>query len=93
MLFVSGYYYWQDLPLESALYIEVINILFTKIAKEDPAISRTVISLSPRVKRRRDTKILNASAISNQTPSSKKPAYKTIPPYLTPRAPITPLSL
>jgi hypothetical protein len=64
-LFVSGYYYWQDLPLESVLYIKVINILFIKITKEDPAILRTVILLSPRVKRRRDIKIPNASAISD----------------------------
>jgi hypothetical protein len=92
-LFVSGYYYWQDLPSESASYIEVINISFAKIAKEDPATSRTVISSSPGVKRRRDTKIPNASAISDQTPSSKKPAHKTTPPYLTPRAPVTPSSL
>jgi hypothetical protein len=42
-LFVSRYYYWQDLPLESASYIKVINILFIKITKEDPATSRTVI--------------------------------------------------
>jgi hypothetical protein len=65
MLFVSGYYYWQDLPLESVLYIKVINISFTKITKEDLAILRTVILLSPRVKRRRDIKIPNASAISD----------------------------
>jgi hypothetical protein len=65
MLFVSRYYYWQDLPLESALYIKVINILFAKITKEDPAILRTVISLSPRVKRHRDIKIPNISAISD----------------------------
>jgi hypothetical protein len=65
MLFVSGYYYWQDLPLESVLYIKVINILFVKIAKEDLAILRMVILLSPRVKRYRDIKIPNANAISN----------------------------
>jgi hypothetical protein len=65
MLFVSGYYYWQDLPLESALYIKVINILFIKITKEDLAILKTVILLSPRIKRHRDIKIPNASAISD----------------------------
>jgi hypothetical protein len=67
--------------------------LFIKIIKEDPAILRTVILLSPRVKRHRDTKIPNTSTISDQTPSLKKLAYKTIPPYLTPRAPVTPSSL
>jgi hypothetical protein len=65
ILFVFGYYYWQDLPLESALYIKVINILFVKITKEDPAILRTVILLSSGVKRHRDTKIPNTSAISD----------------------------
>jgi hypothetical protein len=81
------------LPLKSALYIKVINILFTKITKENPAILKTIILLSPRVKRHRDTKIPNITIISDLTLSSKKPAYKTTRPYLTPRAPITPLSL
>jgi hypothetical protein len=39
--------------------------LFIKITKEDLAILRTVILLSPRVKRRRDIKIPNTSAISD----------------------------
>jgi hypothetical protein len=65
MLFVSRYYYWQDLSLESALYIKVINILFAKITKEDLAILRIVILLSLRVKRYRDIKIPNTSAISD----------------------------
>ena len=65
ILFVSRYYYWQDLPLESILYIKVINILFVKITKKDLAILRTVILLSLRVKRYRDIKIPNISAISD----------------------------
>jgi hypothetical protein len=93
MLFISRYYYWQDLPLKSVLYIKVINISFIKIAKKDPAILRTIILLSLKIKRHRDIKILNTSAISDQTLSLKKLAHKTTPPYLTPRAPITPLSL
>jgi hypothetical protein len=92
-LFVSGYYYWQDLSLKSALYIKVINILFTKISKEDPAIPKTVILLSPRVKRHRDTKIPNATTASDLTLSLKKPARRTTPRHLIPRAPITPSSL
>jgi hypothetical protein len=92
-LFVSGYYYWQDLPLESALYIKVINISFTKISKEDLAISKTVILLSPRVKRRRDTKIPYAIDSSNLTLPSKKPARGIPPLYLAPRAFVTPSSL
>jgi hypothetical protein len=52
-----------------------------------------VILLSPRVKRYKDIKIPNTSAISNQTLSLKKSAYKTILPYLIPYAPITPSSL
>jgi hypothetical protein len=90
---VSKYYYWQDLSLESVLYIKVINILFVKITKEDLAILRTVILLSLRVKRRRDTKIPNTSAISDQTLFLKKPAYKTTPPYFIPRALVTLSSL
>jgi hypothetical protein len=81
------------LPLESVLYIKVINILFIKITKEDLAILKTVILLSPRVKRRRDIKIPNAATISDLTLSLKKPAYKTTRPYLILRAPITPSSL
>jgi hypothetical protein len=92
-LFISGYYYWQDLPLKSILYIKVINILFIKISKKDPAIPKMVISSSPRVKRRRDTKIPNATATSDLTLSLKKPARGTTPRHLTPRAPVTPSSL
>ena len=92
-LFVSGYYYWQDLPLKSVLYIKVINILFIKISKKDSAIPKTVILLSPRVKRRRDTKIPNATTTSDLTLSSKKPARGTTPRHLILRAPITPSSL
>jgi hypothetical protein len=92
-LFVSRYYYWQDLPLKSVLYIKVINILFIKISKKDSAIPKIVILLSPRVKRRRDTKIPNATTISDLTLSSKKPARGTTPWHLILRAPITPSSL
>jgi hypothetical protein len=67
--------------------------LFIKISKEDPAIPKTVILLSPRVKRRRDTKIPNATTISDLTLSSKKPARGTTPRHLTLRAPITSSSL
>jgi hypothetical protein len=81
------------LSLESALYIKVINILFAKITKEDLAISKTVILVSPRVKRHRDTKIPNTTTISDLTLSLKKPVYKTTRPYLIPRALITPSSL
>jgi hypothetical protein len=55
------------LPLESALYIKVINILFVKIIKEDLIILKTVILLNPRVKGYRDIKIPNATTISDLT--------------------------
>jgi hypothetical protein len=52
-----------------------------------------VILLSPRVKRRKDIKILNTFIISDLTLSLKKPAYKTMPPYLILHVFATPLSL
>jgi hypothetical protein len=92
-LFVSRYYYWQDLPLKSVLYIKVINILFIKISKKDSAIPKIVILLSPRVKRRRDTKIPNATIVGGVTLSLKKPAYRTMPSYSILRVPIMPSPL